>query len=74
MGASMRVDFCIFTAAADGEKVIVNPLLVRFFRSLDGGKTTTIYFANDHTLDVLGSPEEVQNRLTPEEEQSNRMD
>lgn len=74
MGASMRVDFCTFTAATDGEKVIVNPLLVRFFRSLDGGKTTTIHFANDHTLDVQGSPEEVQNGLTPEEEQSNRTD
>ena len=70
----MRVDFCTFTAAEDGEKVIVNPLLVRFFRSLDGGQTTTIYFANDQTLDVKGSPEEVQNGLTPEEEQCNRID
>ena len=70
----MRVDFCTFTAAEDGEKVIVNPLLVRFFRSLDGGQTTTLYFANDQTLDVQGSPEEVQNGLTPEEEQCNRID
>ena len=70
----MRVDFCTFTAATDGEKVSVNPLLVRFFRSLDGGQTTTIYFANDHTLDVQGSPEEVENGLRIEEEQPNTLD
>jgi hypothetical protein len=59
----MRVDFCTFTSEDDGE-VIVNPLQVLYLRTVDKGKTTRIYFGPDDYITVNGSPSEVEDGLT----------
>ena len=66
----MRVKFCVLNNP-DGNKIYINPLLVRYFHSQgphgDKDRLTRIVFDNEDTILVDGSPENVERELINEE-------
>jgi hypothetical protein len=52
---------------ANGPEIIINPLAVRYLVAATPG-TTRICFDNVHTINVRGSPREVQQKLMDEME------
>ncbi len=64
----MRVDFCTFTFATDGETPVrVNPQQVRCFYSTDGDNTT-IVFDDEHSITVTAPPSSVEKGLSIDSE------
>jgi hypothetical protein len=62
----MRVSFRRLTDS-NGLDIIVNPAAVRYLAPAGSG-TTRICFDNSHTVNVRGSPRQVQEQLTSEYE------
>jgi hypothetical protein len=61
----MKANFRRLTET-NGLEIIVNPLLVRYLVSAGPG-ATRICFDNAHTVNVRGSPREIQQKLMEEE-------
>jgi hypothetical protein len=52
---------------ANGLEIIINPSTVRYLVT-SGAGTTRLCFDNSHTINVSGSPREVQQKLTDQME------
>ena len=62
----MQLNFCRLTDA-QGLEIIINPLAVRYLVAAGPG-TTRVCFDNTHTINVRGSPREIQQKLTADME------